>query len=183
MFDEFLYFYTESIFGFKHLLADDNLKHEIINSWKYLVDHGLVSIYGYVIMPNHVHLIWRMQRMNGKESAGSSFAKYTAHRFKKYLQFVNPDLLKEFASDKADRNYQFWKRDPLAIPLSSMDIFEQKLEYMHNNPMQEKWKLAHSPEAYRWSSARFYKNGEDEFGILANMYGSEQVSVGGDTDR
>jgi hypothetical protein len=27
------------------------------------------------------------------------------------------------------------------------------------------------------------KKGEDEFGILANIYGSEQVSVGGDTDR
>ena len=30
---------------------------------------------------------------NGKESPGGSFTKFTAHRFKKYLQATNPSLL------------------------------------------------------------------------------------------
>jgi hypothetical protein len=38
------YFYTDTIFQFKHLLADDNLKLIIINSLKYLVDQKLFSI-------------------------------------------------------------------------------------------------------------------------------------------
>ncbi len=28
------YFYTDTIFGFKHLLADDNLKVLVIDAWK-----------------------------------------------------------------------------------------------------------------------------------------------------
>ncbi len=38
------YFYTDTIVGFSHLLADDNLKLIVINSLKYLVDHKLVNI-------------------------------------------------------------------------------------------------------------------------------------------
>jgi hypothetical protein len=86
MFEEFLYFNTETIFNFKHLLADDQLKIEIIHSWKYFVEKGMATIYDYVIMTNQVHLIWRMHQQNGKESVGSSFAKFTAHRFKRILQ-------------------------------------------------------------------------------------------------
>jgi putative transposase len=46
--------------------------------------------------------------------------------------------------------------------------FEQKLSYIHLNPLQEKWNLATMPENYRWSSARFYMTGEDELGILTH---------------
>lgn len=42
---------------------------------------------------------------------------------------------------------------------------EQKLEYIHLNPLQEQWNLASRPEAYKWSSAKFYESGFDEFAI------------------
>ena len=70
------YFYTDTIYGFKHLLADDNFKALIIDSWKYLVHAGKVKIYGFVIMPNHIHLIWDMLELNGKESPAGSFTKF-----------------------------------------------------------------------------------------------------------
>jgi putative transposase len=163
------YFYTESICNFRHLLEDDELKLIVVNSWKNIVDRGLAAIYGYVIMPNHIHLLWNMLQPNGKESVGSSFAKFTAHQFKKYLSATNLIALQNFVSSKRDRQYQFWKRDPLAIPMSTEQIFLQKLAYIHNNPVQEKWKLCQNPEEYRWSSARFYAEGVDEFGILTHF--------------
>jgi len=52
------YFYTDTIFGFNSLLKDDKLKMIIINSWKYLVDSSIIEIYGFVIMPNHIHILW-----------------------------------------------------------------------------------------------------------------------------
>jgi len=162
------YFYTDTIHGFKNLLQDDNLKMMIIDSWRYLISNKLIEIYGYVIMPNHIHLLWNIIQSNGKESPAGSFAKFTAHQFRKYLIGNNSDLLEQFKSGKSDRNYQFWKRDPLAIPISTEEIFYQKLNYIHNNPTTEKWKLAELPEAYRWSSANFYENGHDEFGILTH---------------
>ena len=164
-----LYFYTDTIIGFSHLLADDNLKIIVINSLKYLVDNELINIYGYVIMPNHIHLIWKVLKNNGKESPVSSFTKFTAHQFKKYLRDGNQDVLGKFSSDKVDRNYQFWKRDPLAIPLTTDDILIQKLDYIHDNPSKKKWNLCAYPEDYRWSSAQFYNSGSDEFGFLTNF--------------
>ena len=162
------YFYTDTIFEFKHLLADDNCKQIVIDSWKYLVDNRKIEIYAYVIMPNHIHMIWNMLELNGKESPAGSFAKHTAHAFKKYLKNSNPSELIKYVSQKVDRQYHFWKRDPLAIPLTSEKAFLQKLDYIHNNPLAEPWLLAVLPEDYRWSSARFYEHGVDEFGILTD---------------
>ncbi len=160
------YFFTDSIFERKHLLVDDRLKMIIIDSWKYLVDAGKIKIYAYVIMPNHIHLLWEMLELNGKESPAGSFAKFTAHQFKKHIFLNNEEELKNYAVAKSDRRYQFWKRDPLAIPMSTEKIFLQRLEYIHNNAV--KWGLCSLPEEYRWSSAGFYEYGKDEFGILSD---------------
>ena len=119
-------------------------------------------------MPNHIHLIWEMLDTNGKESPAGSFAKFTAHQFKKILQEKKSILLQEFKVDKSDRQYQFWKRDPLAIPLTFEISFLQRLNYIHINPIKEKWKLVDLPEHYRWSSANFYENAIDEFGIITD---------------
>jgi REP element-mobilizing transposase RayT len=169
MYNEQAYFYTDTIHNFEHLLLDDNIKMIIINSLQYLVNNKLVEIYAYVIMPNHIHLIWNMLKLNGKESPAGSFAKFTAHQFQKYLITKNDTILEKFRVDKFDRKMQFWKRDPLAIHLSSEENLIQKLEYIHNNPIREKWNLASQPEDYKWSSSRFYKDGTDEFGILTHF--------------
>lgn len=165
---ELCYFYTDTIQEFKHLLADDVFKLTCIQSLKYLKDKDLITIYGYVIMPNHLHLLWMIKGLNGKESPAGSFAKFTAHLFQKHLRSTNQELLNQYQSDKKDRSYQFWKRDPLAIPITSKKALLQKLEYIHNNPLQEKWQLANTPENYRCSSASFYLTGNDEFGILTH---------------
>ncbi|MCX2582915.1 transposase [Pedobacter sp. MR22-3] len=163
------YFYTDTICHFDHLLADDHFKMIVINSLQYLTQQKLIEIYGYVIMPNHIHLIWKMLKLNGKESPAASFTKFTAHQFRKHLITHSPNLLKKYRSIKEDRNYQFWKRDPLAIPLSSEGILIQKLDYIHENPTKEKWNLCESIEDYTWSSAGFYENGIDNFKILTHF--------------
>lgn len=72
-------------------------------------------------MPNHIHLLWYIHKPNGKESAAGSFAKYTAHQFKKYLSQTN--YLYIYKSEKQDRHYQFWKRNPVAIEISTEKNF------------------------------------------------------------
>ena len=160
----FCYFYTDSIYQFRHLLADDALKIEVVSSLRYLVQKEIINLYGFVIMPNHIHVLWYIHKDNGKESAAGSFAKFTAHRFKKYLLHTNQ--LHFYKSDKDDRAYQFWKRDPLSIPVSNEKIFISKLAYIHNNPV--KGKLCSYPEEYKWSSARFYCEGIDDFKMLTH---------------
>jgi len=140
----------------------------IIESLKWLCDKDLVRIYGYVIMPNHIHLLWEQLKMNGKEFPKNSFEKFTSHRFKQKLLIENPCGLEKFSVNASDRNYNFWQRDPLTVLVYSRAMASQKIDYMHFNPLQEHWQLCKMPEAYRFSSASFYENNKDEFGIVTH---------------
>ena len=163
-----MYFWTITVKEWIHLLKEEEFKIIIINSLKWLHEKKLVNIYGYVIMPNHIHLLWEQLKMNGKEFPKNSFEKFTAHQFQKKLRNENSEWLKKFRVNTVDRNYNFWQRDPLAIYVSGKEMASQKLNYIHNNPMQAKWNLCQAPEHYRFSSANFYENQIDEFGILTN---------------
>ncbi len=75
----------------------------IINSLQWLVQKELVKIYGYVIMPNHIHLMWEQLAMNGKEYPKNSFEKFTAKTFVNNMQASNDGNLKNFAVTSTDR--------------------------------------------------------------------------------
>ncbi len=68
-----VYFWTSVIKGWKHLLKNDEMKMITIESFQWLVQHELVFIYGYVVMPNHIHVLWEPLKMNGKETPKESF--------------------------------------------------------------------------------------------------------------
>jgi putative transposase len=71
---------------------------------------------------------------------------------------------KHFAVNGKDRSYRIWQRDPLAVCMDSKWKVEQKLDYIHNNPLNEKGYLSQTPETYSWSSACIYESGIDQFG-------------------
>ena len=166
-FDE-VYFWTDTIKDWKRLLKPDKYKEIIISSWQELADRKMISVYGFVIMPNHLHVVWEMKEPNGKEMPHASFNKYTSHMIFKDLKASHPDVLPYFKVDDPERSHRIWQRDPLAVLMDSQKKVEQKITYMHNNPLHERWNLADRPENYRWSSARFYETGVDEFGILTH---------------
>jgi len=64
------------------LLKEDRCKEVIIQSLTNLSERNLADIFAFVILPNHIHLIWRINGLNGKETAQGSFLKFTAHAFK-----------------------------------------------------------------------------------------------------
>jgi hypothetical protein len=45
----------------------------------------------------------------------------------------------------------------------------EKLDYMHLNPIQPHWLLGKNPADYRYSSAIFYEQNVDEFGLLTHF--------------
>jgi REP element-mobilizing transposase RayT len=163
-----VYFWTNTIKDWKNLLQKDKYKALIIDQLKWLCDRNKIVVYGFVLMPNHMHLLWELVEMNGKEKPHASFNKWTSSNFLKDLRIHHPEALPYFTEETLERNHRFWQRDPLAILMDTKKKFEQKLEYVHLNPLQEKWNLAKFPEEYKWSSARFYESGNDEFGILTH---------------
>ena len=164
-----LYFWTATIHNWKHLLAADELKMQIIQSLQWLKQKELISIYAYVIMPNHLHFIWQIHHYNGKESPQGSLLKFTAHQFRKMLLNNQPDVLKQYEVDAANKKHEFWQRDSLAQLLYSKAFILQKMDYIHNNAVNGKWQLSTSADTYRFSSSAYYRTGVDEFGILTHI--------------
>jgi putative transposase len=161
-----LYFWTSTIRNWIPLLTPDSYKQLVIDSLAWLSKKELIAVYGFVIMPNHVHLLWQQLRLNGKELPKNSFEKFTAHQFKILLQHDNPALLSNFKTETYDRSFNFWQRDPLAIRVFNKAMCIQKLNYIHNNPLQEQWRLSTEPEQYHFSSAAFYEKGDLSFPFL-----------------
>ena len=163
-----IYFWTATINKWQHLLLPDDFKQIVLSSLKNLSDRQLITVYAFVIMPNHIHLIWQLNAQNGKESAKGSFLKFTAHAFKKKLE--TSIKLESYKVSAANKAYEFWQRDSLGIAIWSRGVAQQKLEYIHANPVSGKWQLAKDDISYYWSSARFYEFGKDDFGILKNLF-------------
>ena len=161
-------FFTATILQWKKLLTPDKYKVVIVESLRFLVTQNRIFVYAFVIMPNHIHLIWQMKDGINSSHVQRDFLKYTAQQIKFDLQKNHPEVLEHFRVNVKDRNYQIWEHRPLSIPLWSTQVFEQKMDYIHNNPVQEKWKLADLPENYYYSSARFYLLNEDHFGFITH---------------
>jgi REP element-mobilizing transposase RayT len=151
------------------ILQNDQLKEIIIDSLRYLNNNEKIKTYGFVIMPNHIHLIWELINMNGREMPHSSFMKFTGHKITQYLQINKSDDLDKIKVSNDDRIYNLWKEEPMAKELYSPNVIHQKLDYIHNNPVKGKWMLAESPVDYKYSSASFYETGIDEFNFVNHI--------------
>jgi putative transposase len=164
-------FFSATMLQWKKPLVQDKYKDIIIESLRFLVANNRIFLYAFVIMPNHIHVIWQMKDGINPSHVQRDFLKYTAQQIKFDLQKNHPNVLAHFKVNVKDRDYQIWEHRPLSVPLWSSQVFEQKLAYIHNNPVHEKWKLAGLPENYRYSSAKFYILNQDGFGFITHYRG------------
>ena len=163
---EYPQFFTATNLEWKKLLQPDKYKDIVISSMRFLVKDKRVKIFSFVIMENHIHLIWQMMPDNNPAAVQRDFLKYTAQRIRKDLQNNHLEVLAHFKVDAKDREYQFWERNALSVELRNHSVFIQKLEYIHWNPV--KAKLCKLPENYKYSSALFYETGVDNWGFLTH---------------
>jgi hypothetical protein len=111
-------------------------------------------------------LIWQPLFGFTPSAIQASFMKYTAQQLMRSLNDVE---LGKFKVNKYDREHQIWKREPLSVELPSANMFKQKLEYIHCNPVEAG--ICAKPEDYYYSSARFYFDSVDVFGMLTHFSG------------
>jgi len=162
-------FMTATIVGWQHLLKPDKYKICILQKLQSLVDDDKIILYAYCIMDNHVHLIWQIKGDNQPFEVRKNFLESTAKFFKNDLSIHHSDVLNLFASTQKDRSYHFWKRRPLCIDLFTDPVFDQKLNYIHDNPVIAG--LCNYPEEYEFSSARFYITDTDPWNMLTHSNG------------
>ena len=162
-------FFTATILEWRHLLKQDKYKDVIIESLRFLVAEKRIELNAFVIMSNHIHLIWQPLGDFTPEKIQHSLMSFTAHKFKNDLEQNHVQVLPYFKVQAKDRAYQFWERNPLGIDLYNDAVFTQKLDYIHWNPVAAG--LCTLPEDYYYSSAKFYEYGVDDFGMLTHYKG------------
>ena len=106
---------------------------------------------------------------NKRDAVQRDFLKYTGQQILKNLRNEQSALLNELLVNAKDRKHQVWERNSLGVPLWSQEVFLQKLEYIHNNPVRAG--LCRYPEDYRYSSARFYEKNERDWDFLVHHEG------------
>jgi len=152
-------FFTATCLNWQPLLQSHDHKRIIIDSLSFLVNDKRIWLYGYVIMPNHVHIIWCKQPEWLNKNVQQHFSKFTAQQLK-FSLMNNSAELKNYKSTQNDRDYQFWERRPHKATLYNRNVLEQKLDYIHYNPV--KAGLCNLPEDYTYSSARYYLLNDDD---------------------
>jgi len=162
------YFFTATVLEWKHILKSDKYKDVLIESFKYHVEKKLLRIFTFVIMPNHFHTVWKINETLERSDFQRNMLKFTGQTILRDLKLNETEIHKTLYVGAKDRKYQFWERKPLSVPLYSQKVVEQKINYIHGNPIHPKWNLADEPQDYKYSSAGFYYIGKDEFGFLEN---------------
>lgn len=156
----FLYFITTSAINHAHVFRRDLIKRILVDSLNTGRILGQYELFAFVIMPNHVHFIIRYLKEYAPADIVREFKKATANLIlRQYEAENNQEALAFFASAVKPGQKQVhavWEDEYQAKEVFSPGFLREKLDYVHNNPLQSHWRLAEKPEEYVWSSARFY---------------------------
>jgi REP element-mobilizing transposase RayT len=127
----------------------------LFDSLRYLMAEGL-TIYAYVVLENHLHLVAQSEQLDRGIARLKSF---TSRQLLAYLQDKKVKaILDQLAfykkAHKGDRLYQFWQECVHPELIQDEKMMQQKVEYIHYNPVKRGYvdEAAH----WRYSSARNY---------------------------
>jgi REP element-mobilizing transposase RayT len=164
-----IYFITFTVLGWKHIFKKKKYCDLVFKWFDYMRDNYENKIHGYVIMPNHIHVLLFI---SGK-SPQLPVLIYNAKRFmglgiKRLLKEDGKvDILNFFNYNKTKTKsiYTFFEPRYDSLLIWSQKFYLEKLNYIHNNPCSSRWKLTENPEDYIYSSASYYSKDEGSYKV------------------
>lgn len=159
-----LHFITFTIVGWIDIFTNKIFKDIVIENLAYCRQEKGLLIYAYVIMSNHLHLIARAKEGYKLSGIIRDFKKFTSKKLFESLKTSNDPRkiwMKNLFLESGEKNpnntfIQLWQQHNHPIELYSNKVIDQKMDYIHNNPL--KAGIVLNPEDYLYSSARNYSN-------------------------
>ncbi len=153
---EGVYFISFAVQGWVDVFTRNEYKNILVENLKYCQNNKGLEIFAWCIMTNHVHLIIRAQGDNLLSDILRDYKKFTSKVIIKaisenFQESRKKWLLKQF---KTSEGYRFWRADNKPIELWSNNVIDQKIDYIHLNPVEEG--LVFRAEDYVYSSAIDY---------------------------
>jgi REP element-mobilizing transposase RayT len=164
------YFLTFQIVGWVDIFTRKIYRDIVIESLSYCQQQKGLLLYAYVIMSNHVHLL--VQNESGDLSGFvRDFKNFTG---RKILDTVENDIesrrdwmkmVFEFHGKlKSKQTNQVWTHENHAEMIYSPKFIEQKINYIHDNPVRNG--IVENAEDYLYSSARNYAGLESMINVI-----------------
>lgn len=158
-----LHFITFAVIHWIDVFNRKEYRDIIIDSLKFCQKEKGLVVSGWCLMSNHIHLIVGREKDHNIEHIIRDFKKYTSVHICRAIESKTGerrsqwmlDLFRKAAVEsKKHQKYMFWQNQYHPIELDTNEMLDQKLEYVHNNPV--KAGIVERPEDYPYSSARDY---------------------------
>ena len=143
---EALYFVSFAVVGWLDVFTRNEYKDLLLESLEFCQEKKGMEIHAWCIMTSHVHLIFRSIENQNPELLLGDFKCFTSRSVIKAIQ-ENPkesrkEFLLEYFKKEAEKTsntstHQFWKHDNKPIELWCNEVIQQKIQYIHNNPVEE----------------------------------------------
>lgn len=149
-------------------------KEVIIDSLKYCIENKGLELYAWCIMSSHVHLIIGTSGSK-MEDIMRDMKRHTSKTLLDAIKNNPTESRREWMMWMFERagkrnpnneHYQFWQQNNKPIELSNPEMTRQKLNYLHENPVEAGF--VENPWEYLYSSARDYQT--ETKGLLDVMF-------------
>ena len=114
------------------------------------------KLYGYVVMPNHVHLVLHPPAKDRLSIFIGVLKSMTAREIISLWRSKNLDIFTKLQVNKDGKSrFAFWQRRYYDHNCRTNEAVIEKINYCHNNPVRKG--LVEEPSQWPWSSYRWYK--------------------------
>lgn len=155
-------FISSTVLDFVHAFRRDEPRDAMVAFIAKHCRRTRANLHAYVVMPHHVHLLIRLQ--------DSMTVSYFMNQFKSDSRDALVPLLtqeehRQFDQQRTLNGNTFWQRSFRGLKVQGQSMFDQKVDYIHQNPVEAEY--VEVAEDYRWSSAALRTEGlwTEEFGI------------------
>lgn len=161
-----LHFLTFTVVDWMDIFTRLAHRQILVDSLNFCIHHKGLVVNAWVVMSNHMHLLASAKDEQHLGHLVRDFKTHTSKAVRRSIEVV-PESRREWLLDRmsfiarktqrADE-FKLWQDGSHAKSVHSLPFLEQKLNYIHNNPVVNG--LVDLPEEYRFSSARDYLTGK-----------------------
>ncbi|TWT43916.1 Transposase IS200 like protein [Phycisphaerae bacterium RAS1] len=151
------YFCTITILDWVPVFIDARTIDPLVDSLRFSREKKGVQLFAFVVMPNHLHLIAAADDLH---AVMRDFKRFTSRTIHERLVADGRETILTWlqrAAQAARRErgeFSFWQDGFHPQAITSRAMFEQKLAYLHGNPVRKG--LVATPEDWWYGSAAWY---------------------------
>lgn len=169
---EAVYFITATVVDWVDVFTRNIYRDLLLDSFRFCQQNQGLQIHAWVLMTNHFHLICSFINGANPGLVIKNIKSFTAIRLIDCIINNSKESRKQWMLDifekhgKVNKNnyrFQFWQHENHPVNLSNVDMFNQRFNYLHQNPV--KAGFVNKPEDWLYSSAVDYYT-KNEKGLL-----------------